>query len=98
MKPITLKEFAALAKNDEALKEKIVKIATRGGNEPDEMIALAAELGYELELEEKNAELEAVSDDDLEVIAGGVKEKKTSDNPFCEWLMECFGYDINLCY
>ena len=94
MKPITLKEFADLAKNDEALKEKIVKTATRGGNEPDEMIALAAELGYELELEEKNAELEAVSDDALEEVAGGFF---FFGMDFCIFMVELFGHDETYC-
>ena len=31
MKPITLKEFAELAKNDEALKEKLIKSVKPGG-------------------------------------------------------------------
>ena len=98
MKTITLEEFAELAKKDEALKEKIVRIITMRGTQTDAMIALAAEQGYKLTLEEKIDNLEGLSDDALEAVSGGVKAEPGSKNSFCEWIMEFFGYDIGLCY
>ena len=99
MKTITLEEFAEFAKKDEALKEKIVRIITmKGGTQTDAMIALAAEQGYKLTLEEKIDNLEGLSDDALEAVSGGVKAEPGSKNSFCEWIMEFFGYDIGLCY
>ena len=91
MKTITLEEFAELAKKDEALKEKIMKIATsKGENQIDEMNALAAEQGYKLTLEEKMDGLEEVSDDALDQVAGGIK---FFGDAFCVFMMDLFGFD-----
>ena len=55
-----------------SLKEKIMKIATsKGENQIDEMIALIAEQGYELE-KKTPLEMEELSDDDLEKAVGGL--------------------------
>ncbi len=71
MKTITLEEFAEIAKKDEALKEKMIEIATRAGDtQIDDMIALAAEYGYELE-KKLPMDFEAMSDDDLENVVAG---------------------------
>lgn len=92
MKTITLEEFAELAKNDEALKEKIMKIAKHvGGTQTDEMIALAAEYGYELE-KRPPLDMEALDDDDLENVAGGVKY-----NDFCIFVCKIFGLGPDSC-
>ena len=91
MKTITLEEFSELAKNDETLQKKIIEIATHMGEstQTDEMTALASEYGYELE-KRPSLDMEELSDDDLENVAGG--------NAFCEAVLEWLGYDIKLCY
>ena len=100
MKQVTLAELVEMARNDKALEQKIVEASKKfgGGSYSEALKALASELGYELTLEEKIENLEELSDDALEDVAGGVKEKSESKNPFCEWIMETFGYDIGLCY
>ncbi len=70
MKSITLEEFVKQAKNDEILKEKIIKIADTGTT--DDIIALAAEQGYELEIK-PSEDMTEMSDEDLEKIAGGAR-------------------------
>lgn len=74
MKKITLEEFAELAKNDAELKEKMIQIATRKGvdtgKQTDEMVSLAAEYGYELD-KIQLLDMEELSDEDLENVAGG---------------------------
>ena len=83
MKRITLEEFAEIAKNDEALKEKMIQIAVmQEGSQTDEMIALAAEYGYELE-KSPILDMEELSDDDLENVAGGAPYIA---NLLCKWL------------
>ena len=99
MKKVTLAEFMELVKGDKALEEKMIEAAKKiGGGYRESLKALAAELGYDLAMEEVNEDLEALSDDALEEVAGGVRAEKGSYNPFCEWLMEYFGYDTDLCY
>ena len=99
MKKVTLAELAELAKNDKALEQKILEATKKfgGGSYSDALKTLASELGYELTLEEKIENLEELSDDTLEEVAGGVKAK-AERNPFCEWVMgTLLGYDIGLC-
>ena len=100
MKQVTLAELAELAKNDKVLEQKILEGSKkiRGGKSySDALKTLASELGYELTLEEKIENLEELSDDTLEEVAGGVKAK-AERNPFCEWVMgTLLGYDIGLC-
>ncbi len=100
MKQITLAELAEMVRNDKALEQKIVEASKKfgGGSYSEALKALASELGYELTLEEKIENLEELSDDALEDVAGGVKAKAESENPFCEWIMEFLGYDTALCY
>ena len=98
MKTITFEEFAELAKKDEALQEKIKDAAENfGGQLASELSRIAEEAGYELKKEE-HLDMEALDDDDLENVAGGVKNGQKGGNPFCEAIMEFFGYNINLCY
>ena len=73
-------------------------LQNRGESYSDALKTLAAELGYQLTLEEKFDSLEELSDDALEAVAGGGKAKAENENPFCELIMEFFGYDIGLCY
>ena len=101
MKKVTLAELAELARNDKALEQKILEGSKKiqgGESYSDALKTLAAELGYELSLEEKIENLEELSDDTLEDVAGGVEETEERGNPFCKWVMEIFGYDIALCY
>ncbi len=100
MKQVTLAELVEMARNDKALEQKIVEASKKfgGGSYSEALKALASELGYELTLEEKIENLEELSDDALEDVAGGVKATAESENPFCEWIMEFFGYDTALCY
>ena len=98
MKKVTLAEFMELVKGDKALEEKMIEAAKKiEGGYRESLKALAAELGYDLAMEEVNEDLEALFDDALEEVAGGVKDEKGSANPFCLWVMELFGYDVNLC-
>ena len=99
MKQVTLAELVEMAKNDKVLEQKILEGSKKigGGSYSDALKTLAAELGYELSLEEKIENLEELSDDTLEEVAGGVKAK-AERNPFCEWVMgTLLGYDIGLC-
>lgn len=95
MKTITLKEFAELAKNDETLKEKIIKCVKPGGGAPQELIDLAAEYGYELTEEGVYSMLEdeELSDEELQKIAGG--------SDYITWLCyvfsDVFGFTSDLC-
>ena len=100
MKQVTLAGLVQLAKNDKALEQKILEASKKIGGElyRDALKTLASELGYELSLEEKIENLEELSDDTLEDVAGGVEETEERGNPFCKWVMEIFGYDIALCY
>ena len=91
MKRITLEEFAEIAKNDEALKEKMIQIAVmQEGSQTDEMIALAAEYGYELE-KSPILDMEELSDDDLENVAGGIPIG------LCETVMRIVGMGLDFC-
>ena len=100
MKQVTLAELVEMAKNDKVLEQKILEGSKKfgGGSYSDALKTLASELGYELTLEEKIENLEELSDDALEDVAGGVKEKAESETPFCEWILDFFGYDTALCY
>ncbi len=92
MKTITLKEFAEIVKKDDVLKEKMLKIAAmKTDDQTDAMIALAAEYGYELEKETPLNNLEEMSDDDLENVAGGI----FFGNLFCAALIYIFQMDPN---
>ncbi len=101
MKQVTLAELAELAKNDKVLEQKILEGSKkiRGGKSySDALKTLASELGFDLILEEIIENLEEVSDDALDDVAGGVKATEESANPFCKWVIELLGYDIALCY
>lgn len=58
-----------------------------GGSYRDGLKTLAAELGYDLTLEDTSGELEMLSEYDLEQVSGGW------DIPFCEFLLSIFGMD-----
>lgn len=97
MKPITLKEFAELAKNDEALKEKLIKSVKPGGGVPQELISLAAEYGYDLteeQLYKEAKEVEELSAEELTHVAGGFIEKVD----LCLALIKAMGGDLEYCY
>lgn len=100
MKPITLKEFAELAKNDEALKEKLLKSVKPGEGGTQELIDLAAEYGYELTEEGIYSILEdeEMSDEELKKIAGGV-DPVVFWGTICEAIwVNFFGFDSMQCY
>lgn len=92
MKTITLKEFAELAKNDETLKEKIIKCVKPGGGVPQELIDLAADYGYELTEEGIYStvyEDEELSDEELQKVAGGL-DPVVDISDLCKFVLKLF--------
>lgn len=99
MKSITLKEFAELAKNDEALKEKLINSVKPGGGGTQELIDLAADYGYKLTEEGTSSMLEGeeLSDGELKKIAGGKIPKLINKVWFCKEIFDYFGFDSSTC-
>jgi predicted ribosomally synthesized peptide with nif11-like leader len=95
MKTVTLKEFAELVKNDEQLQGRI-KDAVVKREEPltSEFSRIVAEAGYELKKEEP-LDMEALDDDDLENVAGGVHGHYGLE--LCYLMAKLLGYDPDLC-
>ena len=82
MKTSTFQEFVAFARKDAAIQERVAE-ALKGSQPVNDIIAVAAEHGYTLAHDEVTAALDgAMSDRDLETVAGGFSDK--------EWFAESY--------
>jgi len=68
MEKITITDFEKLIGQDEALKAKVMGITGEGEALKDQLTALAASLGYGIDFD---GELEALSDEEMDGVAGG---------------------------
>ena len=90
MTAVTLKEFVELMKNDEAALQKLKKLAQEQQLVPEAVTALAAEYGYEI-TKETVPDIEQLSDDDLENVAGGANRESDLDEDWCQSILSWVG-------
>ena len=83
MTAITIRELYELTEKNESLREKLLELENKDAS-PEEIRNLISEYGYEVQ-KAPVSEMEALSDDDLEDVAGGIAHKqgaKKSNNYF----------------
>ncbi len=106
-KKVTFKELALVAKDNEKLKNALVKFVTdkKDGSIPEGLISLAAEYGYDLADDDGGAftriNIEELGDDMLDDIAGGSRGTTHEDKYFddiCLFFMKLLGLDPRDCF
>jgi len=82
MKTSTFQEFVTFARTDAAIQERVAE-ALKGSQPVNDIIAIAADNGHTLAHDEVTAALDgAMTDRDLETVAGGFSDK--------EWFAEMY--------
>ena len=92
MTAVTLEEFAEQIKNNEAAVQKLRKLAEERNLTIETVTALAAEYDYEI-IKEIMPDIEQLSDDDLEDVAGGEEQSTALGNTLCRLFLWAVGWE-----